>query len=59
MARLMQAPFESHLIEGMTHILRSEEGDASLSRYKEEVKHLIEPKLVTIILQWLEGRLDQ
>ncbi|HEU5379141.1 MAG TPA: alpha/beta fold hydrolase [Ktedonobacteraceae bacterium] len=59
MAHLLQAPFESHLIEGMTHVLRIEEGDASLSSYKEEVKHPIEPRLGAIILQWLENRIDQ
>jgi pimeloyl-ACP methyl ester carboxylesterase len=55
---VVKAPFESHLIEGMTHMLRIEEGDASISRYKEEVKKPIEPKVLEIVLRWLENQSD-
>lgn len=57
MAHLVKAPFEHHLIQGMTHMLRIEEGDASISKYKEEIKKPIEPKVLETILRWLENRI--
>jgi pimeloyl-ACP methyl ester carboxylesterase len=59
MAHLIKAPFERHLIQNMTHLLRIEEGEASISRYKEEVKKPIEPKLLEIVLHWLRNRINQ
>ena len=58
MAQLVKAPFESHLIQGMTHLLRIEQRDASISRYKEEINQPIAPKLLEIILQWLQKRIE-
>jgi alpha-beta hydrolase superfamily lysophospholipase len=57
MAHLVKAPFEQHLIQNMTHMLRIEEGDASLSKYKEEIKKPIEPQLLEIVLHWLKTEL--
>jgi alpha-beta hydrolase superfamily lysophospholipase len=55
MAHLVKAPFEHHLIQGMTHMLRIEEGDASISKYKKEIKKPIEPKVLETIFRWLEN----
>jgi pimeloyl-ACP methyl ester carboxylesterase len=57
MARLVKAPFEQHLIQDMTHILRTEEGDSTISKYKKEIKRPIEPKVLEIVLRWLEHRI--
>jgi len=57
MAHLLNAPFEHHLIPGMTHILRVQEGDASISRYKEEMKRPVGPRVLELILRWLEYRI--
>jgi pimeloyl-ACP methyl ester carboxylesterase len=58
MARLVKAPFERRLIPNMTHMLRIEEGEASVSNYREELKKPVEPKLLEIILHWLEKQTD-
>jgi len=57
MAHLLNAPFERQLIPGMTHVRRVQEGDASISKYKEEMQRPVEPKLLELILRWLEDRI--
>jgi fermentation-respiration switch protein FrsA (DUF1100 family) len=57
MAGLVKAPFEHHLIQGMTHVLRIEEGEPSISLYKKELKKPIEPKVLETVLRWLEDHL--
>lgn len=58
MAKIVKSSFESHIIENMTHILRIEDGEASISKYKEELKKPIVPELLELILQWLEKRIN-
>jgi alpha-beta hydrolase superfamily lysophospholipase len=58
MAHLLKSPFEHHLIRDMTHILRVEEGDASVSKYREETNKPLEPKLLELVLRWLENQID-
>jgi pimeloyl-ACP methyl ester carboxylesterase len=58
MAQLVNAPFEAHLIQGMTHLLRVEQGEASISLYKEEIKRPIAPELLEIIRGWLKERIE-
>jgi hypothetical protein len=56
MAHIVKAPFESYVIQDMTHLLRTEKSDATISKYKEEIKKPIEPMVLEIILHWLEKR---
>jgi alpha/beta superfamily hydrolase len=58
MAQLVKAPFEDHLIQDMTHLLRVEKGEASISKYKEEVMRPVEPQLMDIVLKWLKEQAD-
>ena len=58
MANLIKAPFEPHLIPNMTHLLRIEEGDAAISKYKKELKKPLEPMVLEIVLQWMQRRID-
>jgi pimeloyl-ACP methyl ester carboxylesterase len=57
MAGLLKVPFERHVIKDMTHLLRTEKGEPSLSDYKKEVKRPVEPELLDIILRWLRDRI--
>jgi uncharacterized protein len=59
MSYLVKAPFEKHLIPGMTHILRSEDGEPSISKYKEEIKKPLEPQLLEIVRHWLESQIHR
>jgi fermentation-respiration switch protein FrsA (DUF1100 family) len=58
MSQLVKAPFESHLIQGMTHLLRIEAGEASISRYKDEIKQPLAPELLESIFHWLQKRIE-
>ena len=58
MANLIKTPFESHLILNMTHLLRIEEGDAAISKYKKEIKKPIEPQVPEIIVRWIQNRIE-
>jgi alpha-beta hydrolase superfamily lysophospholipase len=58
MANLIKAPFESHLIQNMTHLLRIEESDAAISKYKQEIKKPIEPQVPEIIVRWIQNRIE-
>jgi hypothetical protein len=53
MERLVKAPFESHLIPDMTHLLRVDTGEATITKYKQEVKRPIAYKVLEIIQLWL------
>jgi pimeloyl-ACP methyl ester carboxylesterase len=58
MAHLVKAPFDCSLIPDMTHTLRVEEGDESISKYKEEIKKPVDPKVLEMVLHWLENQID-
>jgi hypothetical protein len=58
MANIIRAPFEPHLIPNMTHLLRIEEGDAAISKYKKELKKPLEPMVLEIVLQWMQSGID-
>jgi pimeloyl-ACP methyl ester carboxylesterase len=59
MSYLLKAPFEKHLIPGMTHILRVEEGEPSISKYREEIKKPLEPQVLEIVRHWLESQIHR
>ena len=59
MAELVHAPFESHLIPQMTHLLRVHEGEAGISTYKLQVTRPMEPRLLELIVEWVERHVSQ
>ena len=40
----------------MTHTLRIQVGEASISKYKEEVKKPLEPEVLETLARWIENR---
>lgn len=56
MKNLVKGPFESHAVPDVTHILRADPGLPTLSTYKEQVKKPVDPRVVDLILDWLESR---
>ena len=54
MAGLVKAPFEGHLIDGMTHMLRVQEKEAVVANYREEVKRPVDPGMLGIIAGWIK-----
>jgi len=57
MARLVKAPFEGQLVPDLTHLLRTEKGEATVSTYKEQIKRPTEQKVLDLILLWLKRQI--
>ena len=56
MATLVSAPFEGHVVPDVTHLLRADPGPPTVSTYKRQLKRPMEPVVVRLILDWLEGQ---
>ena len=57
MEGLVAAPFESHVLPDVTHLLRSEAGPGGLSTYKKQVQKAIDPRVPDLIIAWLERQI--
>jgi len=53
MAELVNTGFEYHEIPDVSHILRTEEGEPTLSTYKKQVRQPIDTRVLHLILEWL------
>lgn len=58
-AGVVQGEYEFHIIEDMSHMLRSEPGEACVFNYAAQLKQPIEPKVLTLICGWLQQRCRQ
>ena len=59
MAEIVQAPFESHIVSDMNHILRREDGEASIAHYKKLAKQPIDGRILQLILTWLQNNIQE
>ncbi|MFC1866322.1 alpha/beta hydrolase [Chloroflexota bacterium] len=57
MAELSKTDFEYHKLPNVTHILRKDQGEPSLSTYKEQVNRPMDSEILAIILNWLKKRI--
>ncbi len=53
MAGLVRSEFEPHLVPDLTHLLRSEPGQPSLSTYKQQIAQPVDSRVLQIISEWL------
>jgi hypothetical protein len=53
MAGLIKAPFESHVLPDITHLLRSEPGAPTFFNYKKQIKQPMDPVVLHAISDWL------
>lgn len=53
MSELVGANLEYHEIENMTHMLRPEDGQPSVSAYKEEITRPVDPRLLWFVEDWV------
>lgn len=51
---LIPAPFEAHAVPDLTQLLRREEGPAGLATYRKQLKKPLEPRVPTLVVDWLE-----
>ncbi len=53
MSEIVQADFESHDVPDVTHILRAEEGEPSVSNYKKQARRSVDARVLQLISDWL------
>jgi fermentation-respiration switch protein FrsA (DUF1100 family) len=54
MAELVPGDFESHLVPGLTHLLRAEADEPGLKTYKQQVQRPVDDRVITYVLTWLK-----
>jgi alpha-beta hydrolase superfamily lysophospholipase len=55
-AALVQGPVDTHRPADVTHLLRREDGPASLRTYKKQVRRPVDPQVVQIVTDWLAAK---
>ncbi len=56
MAKLVKTDFESHQIPNMTHLLRTETGEPTISTYTKQIKQPLDSQLLELIGDWLSRK---
>jgi fermentation-respiration switch protein FrsA (DUF1100 family) len=58
MSKIVKTDFESHMVPDVTHMLRPDaEEPPSLSSYNEQVKEPLDPRVLSLVSEWLAKRL--
>ena len=55
---LVRAPFESHHISGVSHLLRDTHGQKGISGYKEQVTRPVDSRVLRAIANWLDRQVE-
>jgi uncharacterized protein len=55
-ADVIQGEYEFHIIEDMSHMLRSEPGEACIFNYAKQLKQPIESQLLELICNWIQQK---
>jgi len=58
MKEIIKSPYEYHILPDMSHLLRTETGEASISNYKNMVKQPIDQRVPQIIIEWLNQQIS-
>jgi pimeloyl-ACP methyl ester carboxylesterase len=59
MASLVKSEFEGHEVPDITHILRAEAGEATLSTYRQQVQGPVDKRVLDIISDWLQRHIEE
>jgi uncharacterized protein len=59
MAGLVTSEFEGHEVPDVTHILRAEAGEATLSTYRQQVQGPVDKRVLDIISDWLQRHIKE
>jgi len=52
MERAVSTPFTGHVLDDLTHLLRTEAGPASVRTYKKQVRRPIDGRVLELITEW-------
>jgi uncharacterized protein len=60
MRQVVSSPFDGHVVDDVTHLLRSETGDATVRTYKRQARRPIDQRVTRLLTDWvaLLGRVD-
>lgn len=56
MEELIPTEFEGHVLSGVTHLLRSDDGPASSRTYKKQMKRPVDVGLLDLVSSWIDSR---
>jgi uncharacterized protein len=56
MTELIPQNFESHLVPGVTHLMRDDPENAGLKGYKAQAKQPVDARVVSLVAEWLKAR---
>ena len=59
MAELVKSEFEWHEVPDVTHILRTEAGEATLSTYRQQVQRPVDERILNFISDWLQRHIEK
>lgn len=59
MAELVKAPFAYHLVPDLTHLLRAEAGQPTLTSYRRQARQPVDPRVMKLVLEWLKRQPTQ
>ena len=59
MTGLVTSEFEGHEVPDVTHILRAEAGEATLSTYQQQVQQPVDKRVLNIISDWLQRHIEK
>ena len=54
--KLITSDLETHAVEGLTHLLRTDNPNLGLKSYKAQAKKPVDPKVISLIGKWLSKR---
>jgi len=52
-------PVETVVVDDVSHILRTQSGEPTLRSYRKDVRHPVDPRVVQLLLRWLDQRTDR
>ncbi len=59
MAELVNSEFEGHEVPDVTHMLRAEAGEPTLSTYRQQVLQPLDERVLNILSNWLHRHLEK
>lgn len=59
MAELVKSEFEAHEVPDVTHMLRAEPGEPTLSTYRQQVQQPVDKRVLDIISDWLQRHIEE
>lgn len=58
MGRVAGGPIATHLVPDLSHLLRRQDGPASLSAYKREIREPVDPRVLELVSSWVSSSVD-